>query len=300
MLDYFALKVLQTVVQSGSFERAAAILNVTPSAVSQRIKHLEERLGTTLVVRGSPCQATEKGLLLCRHMEQVGILESDLLKSLPSLALGEQVQQRVTLHIATNADSLATWFLAAAGEFTQSSDYLIRFALDDQDSTAEWLKQGKVVAAVTSAGKPVPGCRQFSLGALRYHATASPSFVARYFSNGVTAHALAKAPSLTFNQKDRLQLNWINQILGVNINVPEHWLPSTHGFVEASVTGMGWGMNPIHLAKEHIEAGRLVDLVPGQNLDIPLFWQVNRLAADGLSSLTKTIVEAAKRSLVQN
>ena len=61
MLDYPALRAVAAVVQTGGFEKAARVLNVTPSAVSQRVKQLEERLGTVLIERGSPCVATEQG-----------------------------------------------------------------------------------------------------------------------------------------------------------------------------------------------------------------------------------------------
>jgi LysR family transcriptional regulator (chromosome initiation inhibitor) len=78
MLDYPSLAALAAVVREGSFERAARVLNVTASAVSQRVKLLEERLGSVLVVRGQPCSATDAGRLLCRHVERVGMLEQDL------------------------------------------------------------------------------------------------------------------------------------------------------------------------------------------------------------------------------
>lgn len=299
MIDYSALRFLLAVVQSGSFEKAAAIMNVTPSAVSQRIRQLEERLGTALVVRGSPCVATEKGERLCSHMENVGILEHDLFKGLPSLAEPGDLQQRATLRIATNADSLGTWFLEALSEFSKSSNYLLNLSVDDQDYTAEWLRKGKVTAAVSGSEKPISGCRRFSLGVLRYHATASPEFVARYFPGGVTPGALTDAPSLTFNQKDRLQSEWARQTLETDLNFPTHWLPSTQSFVDASLMGMGWGMNPIHLVKGHLEAGRLIELVPGKTLDIPLYWHINRLAADRLGNLTLKVIEVAGRLLAQ-
>lgn len=297
MIDYAALRVLQTIVQCGSFERAAQLLNVTPSAVSQRIRQLEERVGTTLVIRATPCVATDKGEWLCRHMENVGMLETELFKNLPALAADTGPLQQVTLHIAVNADSLATWFLAAAAAFTKASDYLLKISLDDQEFTADWLARGQVIAAVTSAEKPIPGCKRLVLGKLRYHATASPEFVARYFPAGVTAKALAAAPSLTFNQKDRLQSSWVKQTLGQDVQGPLHWLPSSHGFVDACLMGMGWGMNPVHLVKDHLASGRLVELLPAKTLDTALFWQINRLAADRLSLLTKTVAAQAGRAL---
>ncbi len=57
------------------------------------------------------------------------------------------------------------------------------------------------------------------------------------------------------------------------------------------------GMNPVQLVGEHLKAGRLVELIPDTALDIPLFWQVNRLAADRLAGLTQTVLTTARREL---
>ncbi|MFA1627541.1 LysR family transcriptional regulator ArgP [Rhizobium mongolense] len=298
MIDYSALRAVSAVVQAGSFEKAAGILNVTPSAVSQRVKQLEERLGIVLVARGTPCTATEKGEWLCRHMENVGMLEADLFEHLPALVDPAKPEPRVTLHIATNADSLGTWFLTAMSTFARRSAYLLNIAIDDEDHTAEWLRRGQVVAAVSSLEKPVQGCRRMFLGALRYHATASPDFVTRHFPQGVTAEAIGNAPALTFNQKDRLQSRWIRQVLGEDLSPPTHWLPSTQAFIEASLSGMGWGMNPAPLVREHLDSGRLVELIPETPLDVPLYWQMNRLAAERLVDLTREVMAVAKHHLL--
>ncbi|CAN7292748.1 LysR family transcriptional regulator ArgP [Bosea sp. LjRoot237] len=298
MLDYPALQAVSLVVRTGSFEKAAQALNVTPSAVSQRVKQLEERLGTVLIIRGQPCIATERGEWLCRHMEQVGLLEGELMMQLPALAEPGLPPQRVTLRVATNADSLGTWFLGAVADFANRSTHLLDIAVDDQEHTADWLRQGRVLAAVTALEKPIQGCRVIPLGSLRYLATASPDFMARYFAEGVTLPALAQAPSLVFNQKDRLQSQWMELALGESPGHPVHWVPSTQGFVEASLLGIGWCANPELLVREPLAAGRLRELMPGTPLDIPLFWQVNRIAADRLADLTRAVVETARRLLV--
>ena len=298
MLDYPAARAVAMVVQAGSFEAAAKALNVTPSAISQRIKQLEERLGVVLIERGSPCTATDKGAWLCRHIEHVGMLEKELVEQLPGLFDPTAPLQKVTVNLATNADSLGTWFLKAISTFTRSTDYLVSFAIDDEDHTAEWLRRGRVLAAVTSLGKPVQGCRVTPLGTLRYHATASPDYVKRHFSAGVTPGTIAQAPGLTFNQKDRLQHAWIRQAVGKRVTYPTHWLPSTQSFVDACLAGMAWALNPAQLVADHLASGRLVELIPGELLDVPLFWQVNRLAADRLSDLTQKVVGTAKRELV--
>jgi LysR family transcriptional regulator (chromosome initiation inhibitor) len=284
-------------VQTGSFERAAAALHVTPSAVSQRVKQLEERLGAVLIERGHPCTATEKGAWLCRHMDHVGMLEAELMRQLPGLTDPAAPARKVTLNIAVNADSLGTWFLAAAAAFARGSDHLLNIAVDDENHTADWLRRGRVLAAVTSLAKPVQGCHVRPLGELRYHATATPEYVQRNFPAGVTPEAIAEAPALTFDQKDRFQHEWVRQVLGRDVAFPTHWLPSTRGFLDATLAGMGWALNPAPLVREHLASGRLVELVPGASSSRPLYWQVSRLASDPLADLTRVVLATARREL---
>ena len=128
MLDYASLSAVAAVVREGSFERAARALNVTPSAISQRVKQLEERLGGVLILRGQPCTATEKGRLICRHVEQVGMLEHELHGSLPRLVSAEATDARVTIRVAVNADSLGTWFVGAMAAFLKADRALLNVA----------------------------------------------------------------------------------------------------------------------------------------------------------------------------
>ena len=297
MLDYASLAALAAVIREGSFERAAAVLGVTPSAVSQRVKALEERLGTVLVVRGQPCTATATGGRLCAHAERVRLLEGEMAADLPGLA-AMSAPGPVSLRVAVNADSLGTWFLPAAAAFAAATGTLLDFVLDAEEHTAERLRSGEVLAAVTADPVPVQGCRTVRLGSLRYVATASPAFVARYFADGVNAETLSQAPALRFDRRDRLQLRWAEAVAGHAVIGPVHWIPSTQGFVDAALAGLGWGMNPVALAAPHLSAGRLVELPPGKPLDVPLHWQHARLGAGLIDRLTRDVVAAARVGLV--
>jgi LysR family transcriptional regulator (chromosome initiation inhibitor) len=295
MLDYASLSAVATVVREGSFERAARALNVTPSAISQRVKQLEERLGGVLIVRGQPCTATAMGRSICRHVEQVGMLEHELHGMLPSLA--GRAEEPMTMRVAVNADSLGTWFIGAMATFLDADRVLLDVAIDDQEHTQEWLRTGDVLAAVTADAQPVQGCDSIPLGKLKYCAVASPGYVRRHFPDGVTAAALAAAPSLKFNPKDRLQTQWVRHVCKRNIDVPAHWLPSTQAFIDASVAGIGWAMNPQALVASHLRDGSLVELVPGRLLSVPLYWQHTRLHMPMLARLTKAVVSASRAAL---
>src|SRR5260370_15386477 len=164
MLDYASLAAVATIVREGSFERASRVLSVRRSAISQRVKQLEERLGCVLIVSGQPCTATETGRRLCRHVEQVGMLEQDLRTALPRVASSGNDGGRVTLRVAVNADSLGTWFIAAMTPFLEGDRALLDIALDDQEHTVYWLRSGEVQAAVTANPRAVQGCDSVALG----------------------------------------------------------------------------------------------------------------------------------------
>lgn len=295
MLDYASLSALACVIREGSFERAAKALHVTPSAVSQRIRLLEERIGCALVVRGQPCQATETGRRLCQHVDRVRLLEHELHGEVPTLDQDGEV--RVALPIAVNADSLATWFAPAVAAFAAVAPVLMEVAVDDQDYTSDWLRSGKVLAAVTGSARPVSGCNSRPLGLMQYVAAASPDFVARHFEKGVSASTLALAPSLVFNAKDELQSRWVRQQCRRDVELPRHTLPSPQAFVAAGVAAMGWGLHPRLLISHHLADGSLVELVPNTPMDVPLYWQQARAASSLLDGLTREVVAAANLAL---
>jgi LysR family transcriptional regulator, chromosome initiation inhibitor len=51
------------------------------------------------------------------------------------------------------------------------------------------------------------------------------------------------------------------------------------------------------LVRKHLESGALVELVPGRNLPVPLYWQHTRLQVPMLNRLTEAVVKAAREAL---
>ncbi|WP_103258862.1 LysR family transcriptional regulator ArgP [Tabrizicola aquatica] len=290
MLDPAQLAALAAVHRRGAFDLAAAELHVTPSAISQRIKALEEATGTLLIRRGQPCRATEPGVRLIRHHDEIALLERTLAHDLGL------TPTRTTLRIAVNADSLATWVIPA---LAATEGLLFDLVIDDQEVSQDWLRRGEVVAAITAHPGPLQGCDTLPLGALRYRATAAPTYRDRWFPQGVTAQALAQAPTLTFSDMDRLQDLWASRQTGARRALPTHRMASSQGFVDACIAGLGWGMNPEALVTPHLAAGALVELVPDTPLDVALHWQFTRLAAPALAPVTQAIRRAARMALVQ-
>ncbi|WP_224826538.1 LysR family transcriptional regulator ArgP [Cognatishimia sp. MH4019] len=291
MYDPTLLATLSTVARCGSFDLAAAQLSITQSAVSQRIKTLEDRVGTVLIERGTPSLPTAAGARLIRHADEVSLLEQQLARD---MALTQT--QSAPVRIAVNADSLDTWVLPA---LAKCEGLLFDLVVDDQDHSARWLRQGDVAAAITSRADPIQGCDSVPLGALRYRATASPAFMARYFADGVTETTLRAAPALTYSRRDRLQQDWVARQLGKRVPLATNLLPSTVGFVTASLLGLGWGMNPEPLVRGLLDEGQLIEVIEGVALETPLYWQISRITAKPLKELTKNIQDAASTALIR-
>ncbi|MFD1883307.1 LysR family transcriptional regulator ArgP [Paracoccus pacificus] len=291
MHDYAALAALAHVIRRGTFDAAAAALGITPSAVSQRIKALEERLGAVLVRRGTPATGTEAGLRLVQHFDQVRLLEQRLDDDM------RPADGPASLRIAVNADSLATWFPAVLPALPVLYDLVV----DDQDHAAEWLRRGQVSAAITSQPAPVPGCDSFDLGAMRYQALATPAFRARYFGAatdaGAAADAFAAAPCVTFNSKDGLQARWAEAVAGTRLHLTGHMVPSSEAFARIVELGLGWGMIPDMMSDAARASGALIPLVPDRPMYVALYWQVSRAMATALVPLTRRIRKRATEIL---
>ncbi|PWB24535.1 ArgP/LysG family DNA-binding transcriptional regulator [Stenotrophomonas sp. SPM] len=289
------LAAFAAVLEEGSFEAAARRLAISPSALSQRIKALEDRLGQVLLVRQAPCRPTAAGEVLQRSVRPMQALQAEALAEL--LPERGNDATRTPIPLAVNDDSLDTWFVAAIAELHQRHGYLFDLRMDDQDHTLELLRDGSVLGAVTAEGHALKGCNVHPLGAMRYHAIASPAFARRWFGKGMQADALAVAPMIVFNRKDELQARFLRRLTRARLQPPTHYLPSSTGFVEAAARGLGWCLAPETLIEPALAAGNVVVLEPDRWLDVPLYWQHAAVRSSTLQQITQALRSAAEGCL---
>jgi LysR family transcriptional regulator (chromosome initiation inhibitor) len=284
-LDAHQLAALAAVIELGSFDAAAESLHVTPSAVSQRVKSLEQRVGQVLVVREKPCRATLAGLPLLRLAAQTALLESEALAETTGASA-----ELTRIAIAVNADSMSTWFTAVLAGLPE---ILFDIRIEDQDHSARLLREGSVMGAVTTERAPIPGCRVQSLGVMRYVPVASVSYSERHFSAGFTRETIASAPSIAWNREDALQDMLVRKAFRRIVVRPVHYVPTAEGFGAAVRAGLGWGMYPEQLAAKDLARGTFVR-VAEQYLDVPLFWQCWKLDSRLIQTITDAVQSAAK------
>ncbi|MFC9926295.1 LysR family transcriptional regulator ArgP [Streptomyces sp. NPDC127190] len=284
------VRTLLAVVDEGTFDAAAAVLHVTPSAVSQRIKALEQRTGRVLLQRTKPVRPTESGAVLVRFARQLARLERDAWGELGLSGAGEPTR----VSVAVNADSLATWFLPALSRVPGLCFELHR---EDEDHTAALLREGVVMAAVTSAADPVPGCTVRPLGRMRYLPVAAPEFVAAHLSDGPLPEVLPRAPVVFFDRKDDFQDVFLRRLGHAPAGPFRHYVPTSEGFVDAVAAGLGWGLVPEDQARPLLAEGRLALVAAGEWVDCALYWQQWKLDSPALAALAEAVTATAARAL---
>ncbi len=285
-------------VDEGTFEAAAARLHVTPSAVSQRIRRLEDQLGRLVLVRSRPVRPTEAGAAIVRLARQTALLEQEALRALgvSEDSSTEDESPPARLSLAVNADSLSTWFLGPLARVARRYRVVYELHRDDQDFTAGLLADGTVMAAVTSQDAPVAGCRVTPLGALRYDAMATPEFVAQWFPSGVTRKALSRAPVVDYDRRDHLQSQWLRARGADPDAPPRHYVPATSDFARAVRLGLGWGLLMPLQSREPIAAGELVTL-GRPAVTAPLYWQQWNLRSTLLDAVASEVIAEARAVL---
>lgn len=283
-VDPARAEALLAVVETGSFDAAARELHVTPSAVSQRVRALEGEVGQVLVVRAAPCRATDAGEVVLRLARQARLLAAEAERALGAA-------RSVTLPVAVNADSLATWFREVLGAAADWEDVALALRVEDQAWSRDLLRRGEVLAAVTSDPEPVQGCGVEPLGALRYHAAAAPAFAERWRRG--RSMDWAAMPLVVFNTKDRLQHDVLERH-GVDVPPLVHEVPSSADFLDAIRQGLGWGVVPEPQLDPLVGEGELLVLPGRDRVDVPLHWQRWRIESELLDRLTDDVRRAAR------
>jgi LysR family transcriptional regulator (chromosome initiation inhibitor) len=296
MLDRDQLETFSKVVESGSFEGAATAMRVSRSAISQRVKALEESLHTILLIREKPVMPTAKGRILMRHIHALRMLERDTI-----CAVQPQSSQRdwVPISIAVNTDSLATWFRPLVWELKNRHHIALEVVADDQNHTFERLARGEVVGCVSSTVHTMQGFDAVPLGSITYRCVATPEFERQYFKNGLSIAAVGKTPAILFDRKDVLHGRYLEKLLGTAVtDYPKHYIPLPDALLDCILAGAGYGMVTHQQSDALLERGRLVDLTPKLQINVPLYWYHWNLELPLARQITKTITAHAHKVLM--
>ncbi len=292
--DYKLLAALADVIELQSFELAANKLFISQSAISQRIKSLEEYVGQPVLIRSQPIVATLAGEQLLSHYSKVKQLEHELV---PILSPDKPVKpMKVTL--AVNADSIATWFIKAITPVLREHLIELDLIIEHEERTLEHLKRGRAIGAISVIEKPLKGYRSFDLGKMEYCLVSSKGFATEYFGNGVNQNSLKMAPAISYDHKDDMHVRYIAKHF--NLAASEyycHSVRSSEAFVELVKQGVAYCLLPKLQIERELSSGELINLCPEKELIETLYWHswvlvkgVNRKISEQIVSFGRDIL----------
>jgi LysR family transcriptional regulator (chromosome initiation inhibitor) len=293
-LDYRALAVLDAVASQGSFEKAALALGISQSAVSQRIKALEDAAGRLLIVRGQPAVPTGLGQRLVSHHRNVKLMEAAL-----DIDLGNKVSMP-EIALAVDAASLATWFPMSLQPLLSPPRCQLKVQLADQRMALHLVQEGSVFGCVAAAREHpdlhANGPEVTPLGKMRYVCVATPLFAGHWFGDGFSAEAVRLTPAVTCDQQ--MMADFLCEVLDINGPYPHHTMPISAATSECIYGSLSYGLMPLAQVSAALAGGRLTDLAPGHQVDVALNWHAWNLDTPFTRALTEQIVATARRHLL--
>ncbi|WP_151703833.1 LysR family transcriptional regulator ArgP [Nitrincola alkalilacustris] len=290
MIDYRLLSALAAVIEQRGFEKAAQKLHLTQSAISQRIRQLENQMGQPVLQRSTPPKPTDLGIRLNNHYQQVRQLEAGL------GLVNDRMPRDLVIRLTVNADSLATWLAQALAASHLRDEVTFDLVVEDQDVGLSRMRRGEVMACLCAEGNPVNGGKSVFLGNFRYRALASPDFISQYRLHEDLLQGLQQAPCLIFNNDDQLQHRFLQQA-GLGAPARVHFCPSSEGFMQLAQAGLGYGMMPELQADSLIKKGLLCDIQPDYCLDVPLYWHYWQTESPVMRRLREGVIQTAKHFL---
>jgi len=280
MYDYRLLEALAAVRDHGGFERAADFLGLTQSAVSQRIRTLEDLEGQILISRHSPHEPTPRGRELIRLCRKVAMLEGDLESRSPKRAL----------RIGLNADSLATWFPLAVDPFLSEGGRFLDLQVDDQVKTREMLRRGEVAGCIGSDNRPLQGCGVRFLGRMDYALVCTIPYKKEWFSRGISPESAGKAPAVIFNREDGLHGRfWERLFPNEPFAVAAHYFPSSEQFLNLILRNRAYGAVPL-LQCSSLLGKELIELAEFR-IGVDLYWHHWNMDTADMKELTACLAD---------
>lgn len=293
-LDYKLLDALSAVIEVQSFDLAAKKLFISQSAISQRIKLLEENIGEPILIRKQPITLTAIGEKLLAHYKKIAQLENELLMDISS----EQPLSPLKISLAVNADSIATWFIKAVKPILENHLIELDLITEHEDRTLERLKTGEAIGAVSSVEAPLKGYQSFVLGKIRYYLVCSPIFKEKYFNKGVNRDTLKMAPAISFDHKDDMHVQFISKHFKLNANEYYcHTVRSSEAFVELAKQGVAYSLLPELQIKSELKTGELVVLCPNKELVKTMYWHSWVLVKGVNKKISKEIIKIGRELL---
>jgi len=250
-----ALRAFEAAARHLSFLKASEELHVTPGAISQQVRALEEQLGVTLFRRMT------RGVLLTDAGQRYGKRIGELLDGLVAATVDLQRDDAAgALTVSTMPSFAARWLIPRLGAFRIAHPSIALRVLAEGDLT-DFAVENVDVAIRFGPGR-YPGL----VSELLFHEEIFPVCSPKLLNSGAPLRRLADLVNQTLlhdepgaGYHDLNWRNWLEQVGASEIEPPPGpGFTYTHMTLQAAVAGQGVALGTTVLASDDLASGSLI------------------------------------------
>ncbi|EOA8957387.1 LysR family transcriptional regulator [Vibrio harveyi] len=257
MDKYKNMHLLCTVVEKGSFAKAAKALGVTPAIVGRHIATMESELGFVLLNRTTrSMQLTPGGRA---YYEGSRAILENIEQLEDSLTSAHQLNPTGLIRLSA-PDAMGPFLMKAIKVFRQTYQH-IRFDLVLSNSHVNLIEEEIDLTIRLSYDLQDSSYIATKLGSSSFGLYAAPSYI---LEHGQPNHykELEQHDCLHMG-RSRYGDNWVLQVEGKSITYRQPWaavISDTHTLIAAMVDGMGISMMPSLFVHKELKQNTLVEI----------------------------------------
>ncbi len=253
-MDLLSLNILVQIIEHGNLSQAAKFLNMSRANVSYHLARLEKALGASLLRRTPQgVEATEVGQRIYRHALNI-VNETERVRELAHSSTDE-ISGKIGLSVPTGYGQLVMgpWLI----EFKQRHPQV---TLDIRlENFIDNLLKDSVEIAIRVTSDPPPMLVARDLGPVRYSLCASSDWLRRH-RLPQTPSELQRTPLITSGGetgKVRLQIERPGQPME-ELDITPTLMSRSYPFLcDCILAGLGAGLVPDYMVRQHVDAGRI-------------------------------------------
>ena len=215
MMDWDKLRVFHAVAEAGSFTHAGEVLNLSQSAVSRQVSHLEESVNAALFHRHA------RGLILTEQGEMLYATARDVFAKLATTEalIGEgRERPKGPLRLTTTVDFGSVWLASRIGKFIELyPEIAVSMLISDHELDLS-MRQADV--AIRFVPPRQPDLIQRHLRTMRLHLYAATSYLSQFGTPG-TIEDLRSHRIIVYGDTTHppfAKVNWLRDVVAGGVH----------------------------------------------------------------------------------
>ncbi|MBI2784800.1 MAG: LysR family transcriptional regulator [Legionella longbeachae] len=244
----------EAVFKMGTVHGAAELLFLTQTAVTQRLRMLEQKMKTTLFIRSRKGMLpTLEGEALHRYCQRVIQMEGEVLAQIQ----GAGIRSNIRVKIGGPSSIMRSRIIPQCEPILKNNPYLsMTFQIDDNQDLSQKLKSAEFDLVILAPEQVSAEMDSKLLEAENYLLVCSSKWKERHLS-----HILTHEKIIDFDASDQMSFFYLKHFgLLENIQPERHFVNNTESIAQLFIAGFGYGVLTAEFAEPYIKSDQLIVL----------------------------------------